>query len=267
MASTIRILTIGDVIGKTGRTIFQKHIHRLRKDLNIDVVIVNGENSTNGIGINNKSIEFFKENGVDVVTSGNHIWANRDIFGYFEREKGYVLRPANYPSACPGEGHTILEIEEGLSIGVMNLQGRVFIREHTDCPFRTADSILTFLKSRTNIVVIDFHAETTSEKYALAYYLDGQVSAVVGTHTHVPTADERILPGGTAFVCDLGMVGSLNSMIGMKKGPILRHFLTQMPMKFEIETDPPFVLSGAWFDVDVKTGKATKIERVYIVDK
>ncbi len=261
---TIRILCVGDVVGATGRSILQKHLDRIRTQHKIDAVIVNGENSAQGKGITPDIAMFFKGLGVQVVTTGNHVWDKRDIIPYITVNKD-LLRPANYPSETPGVGVTTFTVN-GITVGVINLQGRVFMRELVDCPFRSAASILTYLHHRTNVIVVDFHAETTSEKMALAYYLDGKVSALVGTHTHVQTADERVLPGGTAYITDLGMVGSLNSMIGMKKEPIIQQFLTQMPTRYTVDTSAPGVLSGVWIEIDCSTGKAIKIERVRIVD-
>lgn len=260
----IKVLLIGDVVGTSGRAMFQKHIPRLKTELGIDAVIVNGENTCNGRGITSKNVAFFKHCGADVITSGNHIWQNKEIYNYIASHQD-LLRPANFPSGVPGVGVTTF-LCNNITVGVINLQGRVFMREHIDCPFRTVDSILTYLKSRTDIIFVDFHAETTSEKMAMGHYLTGRVSAVVGTHTHVQTADERILPGGTAFITDLGMTGALNGMLGQKKEPIIENFLTQMPVRFCVETEPPFVMTGVWVDVDVETGKAIGIERVKVVD-
>lgn len=260
----LRVLFIGDVVGNTGCLMFQKHIDQVRKAHHIDAVIVNGENSANGKGITSRIAKFFKHNGVDVITTGNHVWNKREIFSYIA-EHHDLLRPANFPTGVPGVGVTTFTCK-GQTIGVVNLQGRVFMRELIDCPFRTIESILTYLRTKTKLIFIDFHAEATSEKMALAYFVDGKVSGVVGTHTHVQTADERILPGGTGYITDLGMTGSWNSMLGMKKGPIIKHFLDQMPVKFEVATDMPAIMSGVWIEVDIDTGKAVKIERVKVVD-
>lgn len=262
--NTLRVLLIGDVVGVTGRTIFQKHIDKVRKAHNIDAVIVNGENSAHGRGITSRIAQFFKHNGADVITTGNHVWHKREIYSYLDQHTD-ILRPANFPSAAPGVGVTTFTCKDTV-IGVINLQGRVFMRDLLDCPFRTADSLLTYLKSKTNIIFVDFHAEATSEKAALAYYLDGRVSGVVGTHTHVQTSDERILPGGTGFITDLGMCGSLNSMLGMKKGAIIQHFLTQLPVKFSVSKERPIIMCGVWMEVDTATGKTVAIERVKVID-
>ena len=262
----IRVLFVGDVVGQTGRTMYQKHIDGLRTKHKIDAVVVNGENSaSNGRGISSRIVEFFKHNGANVITSGNHIWHNRDIYAYLEKNND-LLRPANFPTGAPGVGMTTF-IVNGHTIGIINLQGRVFMRDLIECPFQAAITLLTYLKSKTNTIFVDFHAEATSEKIGLAYYLDGKISGLVGTHTHVQTADERILPGGTAFITDLGMAGSLNSMLGMKKEAIIQHFLTQTPVKFSVETTAPVVLHGVWIEVDTDTGKALRIERVRVIDK
>lgn len=264
MSSTIRVLLLGDVVGSAGRAIFQKYIDLLRRQYAIDAVIVNGENSTQGRGITSRIVKFFKHNGVDVITSGNHIWRHKEIYSYLQ-ENNDLLRPINYPSGCPGVGLTTFSCK-GNIIGVINVQGRVFMKETIDCPFRSLETALTYLRSKTSLIFVDVHAEATSEKLGIGYFLDGKVSAVVGTHTHIQTADERILPQGTAYITDLGMAGALNSMIGMKKEPIIQGYLTQMPVKFEVDVAPPLVMSGVWVEISVATGKATHIERVRVVD-
>ncbi|MGB8467814.1 MAG: TIGR00282 family metallophosphoesterase [Candidatus Babeliales bacterium] len=262
---TVRIMMLGDAVGTPGCAMFQKHVSHLKEKYAIDAIIVNGENSApNGKGITSRVMQFFKHNGANVVTSGNHIWQQKDILSYFDTHTDLV-RPENFPTECPGSGVTTFAIS-GVTIGVLNLQGRVFMRELLSCPFKAADSALTYLRSRTNIIVVDMHAETSSEKTAMAYHLDGRVSAVVGTHTHVQTADEQILPKGTAYITDLGMAGALHSMIGMKKEPIIQQLITQMPTKFTVETEGPFVMSGVWIEIDVDSGKAKRIERIRIID-
>lgn len=264
--NTLRVLFIGDVVGSTGRMIFQKHIKQICNTYNIDSVIVNGENSGNGgRGISPRLVDFFKHHGVDVITSGNHIWDKKEIYPYLASHDD-LLRPANFPSGAPGVGVTTY-LCQGVMIGVINVQGRVFMRDDIDCPFRKAESLLTYLRPKTNIIFIDFHAEATSEKMGLAYYLDGKISGLVGTHTHVLTCDARILPKGTGYITDLGMVGSINSMLGMKKGPIIERFLTQMPTRFSVETEGPGLLTGAWMEVDIASGKTVDIGIVRIVDK
>lgn len=266
MQDNLRILFVGDVVGQLGCAIFQKHISRLKKEHNIDSIIVNGENShSQGRGITPGIVNFFKHHSVDVITSGNHIWARKEIYPYLEQNND-LLRPANFPSSCPGSGVTTFKCRN-YNIGIMNLQGRIFMNQFVDCPFRTAESLLTFLKQKTKIIFVDFHAEATSEKMGMGYFLDGKVSGIVGTHTHVQTADNRILPNGTAYITDLGMCGALNSMIGMKKESILQNFLCQMPVKFEVDLNPPALLCGAIIEVNPETGKAIKIERLRVIDE
>ncbi len=260
----LKILFIGDIVGEMGRALLEKHLPILRNKYAIDATIVNGENAADGRGITPRIMEHLKQLQVDVVTSGNHIWDKKDIIPYFYAHKD-LLRPANFPSECPGVGVTLITVKEK-QIAVINVQGRVFMREDLDCPFKAVQSILTYLKDKTNIILVDFHAETTAEKAALAYFLDGRVSAVVGTHTHVQTADERILPHGTAFITDLGMVGALDSSLGMKLDAIINHFITQMPTRFTVETEGPGLLNGVVITIDMRTGKATHIERVRIID-
>ncbi len=263
--NNLRVLLLGDVVGLPGRTMFQKYSATLREKHDLDAIIINGENSGSmGRGISSRIVHFFKHNGANVITSGNHIWYNKEIYNYLSAHTD-LIRPANFPNECPGSGVTTFEVK-GFIIGVINLQGRIFMRDFVTCPFRAVDSILTYLKTKTSIIFIDFHAEASSEKMGLAYYVDGKVSGFVGTHTHIQTADERILPKGTAYITDLGMGGALNSMIGMKKEPIIRNMITQMPEKFVVDCEGPFVLSGVIIDVDPTTGHAVAIERVRIID-
>ena len=264
--STLRVLMIGDLFGETGKKIFARHIDAIRTTHRIDATIVNGENSVsgNGLGIAPDCMKLFKDKKVDVVTSGNHVFDKKEIIPYFSTNTD-LIRPVNYPTKCPGKGYMLFE-RHGCTIAVVNVMGRVFMHQQLDCPFRAMESLLTFLSQKASMIFVDFHAETTSEKLALGYYLDGQVSAVVGTHTHVQTNDARILPGGTAYITDLGMGGSLNSMIGVKKEAVIHKFLTQMPVKFEVDQQPPYVLSGVIIEVSIATGKAVSIEKLYIVD-
>jgi metallophosphoesterase (TIGR00282 family) len=263
--SRLRLFFAGDIVGAPGRVMLQKHLPLIKQKFGVDAVIVNGENSaSDGRGITPRIMKFFKHVGVDIVTTGNHIWQKKDIYSYLTEHRD-LLRPINFPNSCPGVGVTTFMVKQSL-LGVINVQGRVFMRELVSCPFRAVESALTFLRSKTSLIFVDMHAETSSEKLALAYYIDGQVSAVVGTHTHVQTADERILPQGTAYITDAGMAGALNSLIGMRKEPIIHNMLTQMPVKFEVETKPPYFLKGVIIDIDTASGKAEHIERVQITD-
>ncbi|KIX85120.1 TIGR00282 family metallophosphoesterase [Vermiphilus pyriformis] len=262
----MRILFIGDVVGEYGRALFAKHINTIMEEHQIDGLVVNGENSSDyGKGTTSRTVQFFKQYGANVITSGNHIWDQKEIYNYIS-EHDDLLRPANFPAGTPGTGITFFQINEHV-VCIINLQGRVFMRENLDCPFRSAQSLLSYARSRTPIIFVDFHAEATSEKEGLGYFLDGKISGLVGTHTHVQTADERILPGGTGYITDLGMAGALNSMLGMTKEPIIERFLTQMPHRFVVDTNPPGILNGVWIEVDTTTGKATDIQRVAVRDE
>jgi metallophosphoesterase (TIGR00282 family) len=251
----MRILAIGDIVGKPGRRAVAALLPALRRDLALDAVIANGENAAAGKGLTVNTARDIFDAGVDVITTGNHIWAQNDIIPMLDSEAP-VLRPANYPEGAPGRGMCAVG---GLT--VINLMGRTFMYELDD-PFRVADRLLAAAPPATAIVV-DMHAEATSEKAAMAWYLDGRVAAVVGTHTHVPTADGRILPAGTAFVTDLGMVGPRDSIIGVEVQPVIRKFLTGMPARFNVaEKSPAVTFNSVLVEVDDATGRATAIERV-----
>lgn len=263
MQNSYNIICLGDLVGEPGRMMLERHLPRLKEKYQPALVIANGENSAAGKGITSKIMHWFKEQGVDVVTSGNHIWDKNEIYSYLANNND-LLRPANFASECPGVGMTVVR-KGATSFGVINLIGRVFMRQLVSCPFKTIDSLLTYMKHHANIVIVDFHAETSAEKLALAFYLDGRVSCVFGTHTHVQTADQRILPNGTAYITDLGMAGSLNSSIGMDNEAMIKAMINQMPAKFEVCEKPPFVLSGIVINVS-STGQAQTIERIYVVD-
>ncbi|MCF7900049.1 TIGR00282 family metallophosphoesterase [Candidatus Babeliales bacterium] len=263
--NTVKVILLGDVVGETGRKLLRKNLPLFKELYKPDLIIVNGENSAHGKGITPKIAEEWQELGVDVITTGNHVWDKQEIIPYL-KEHTHVLRPANYPEGCPGVGVTTIT-KNGHTFGVINVIGRVFMGMHGDCPFRKVEELVTELRKETPLIFVDFHAEATSEKLGMGYFLEGKVSAVVGTHTHIQTADARILPGGTAYITDLGMAGSLNSMIGVTKDPILNRFLYQMPQRHEVAVDAPFVMSGVVVTVDAQTGKALKIESIYKVDE
>lgn len=272
METQIKILFFGDVIGNPGCELVKTYAPRLREQYGADLVIVNGENSAfDGRGITPAAVSVLKEAGVDIITTGNHVWAKKEgtqlFAGGISATDPLLLRPANFPTSCPGTGVALVTTASGVNVGIVNVQGRVFMRELLSCPFREADEALLSLQKRTSCIIVDFHAEASSEKLGMGYYLDGRASAVIGTHTHVQTADERILPGGTAYITDVGMCGALNSMIGVKKEIVLYNMLTQMPAKFAVETQPPFVINGAVITIDAQSGKALGIERVYVVDE
>lgn len=254
----MRILFIGDIVGKPGREVVKNILPRVITGENIQFVIANCENAAGGFGLTPKiSHEVFSV-GVDVITMGNHVWARKEISEIIEEEN--ILRPANFPPEVPGKGWTIIQAGNGIKIGIINLMGRVYMST-LECPFRTADAIIEEISKQTKIIVVDMHAEITSEKVAMGWYLDGKVSAVIGTHTHVPTADERVLPQGTAYITDIGMTGPLDSVIGIKKEIILKKYLTQMPMRFEVANDD-LVFAGAVVEIEEKTGKAKSIRRI-----
>jgi len=261
MPDKIRVLFLGDIIGRPGRKALKRYLPSLIEKYSPALLVANAENSAGGIGITEKvGQELLSQ--VHVLTSGNHIWDKREGLSYVEKEER-LLRPANYPPRNPGKGSYLFETDKGAKIGILNLQGRVFM-EPIDCPFRIADEELKRLD--TSIVVVDFHAEATSEKQALGWYLDGRASAVIGTHTHVPTADDRILPQGTAYITDVGMVGGYNSVIGIRKDQALKRFLTARPHRFEPGKDG-LVFSAVLVEIEVQTGKALKIQREFIAEE
>lgn len=255
----MRILFIGDVVGEPGRHAIRELLPKLKSKHKLDFVIANGENAAGGSGITPGLAEEILGYGVDVITSGDHIWKKKEIFDYIDSDQR-LLRPANYPDGAPGFGSTVVESESGTKVAVINLIGRVFMQA-LECPFRSAKREIEKVKNKARVIIVDMHAEATSEKIALGWFLDGQVSAIFGTHTHVQTADEKILPQGTAFISDVGMTGPFDSVIGRKKEQILSRFLTQMPTKFEM-AEGDVQLHGAMVDIDEKTGKADSIKRV-----
>ena len=261
MPDKIRVLFLGDIIGRPGRKALQRYLPSLIKKYSPALLVANAENAAGGIGITEKVGQELL-NQVHVLTSGNHIWDKREGISYVEKEER-LLRPANYPPRNPGRGSYLFETDKGAKIGILNLQGRVFM-EPIDCPFRIADEELKRLNTST--VVVDFHAEATSEKQALGWYLDGRASAVIGTHTHVPTADDRILPQGTAYITDVGMVGGYNSVIGIRKDQALKRFLTARPHRFEPGKDG-LVFSAVLVEIESQSGKALKIQREFIAEE
>lgn len=257
----MNILFIADIVGRPGRKAVTGLLPDLIEERDISVCVANGENAAGGFGLTEPIVRELHQCGVDVITSGNHLWDRKEIIPLLD-EDPYLLRPANYPPEVPGCGTAIFEPPGGPPVGVMNLQGRVFINA-VDCPFRVADRELGYLKERAKIILVDIHAEATSEKIALGWYLDGRVSAVLGTHTHVQTADERILPAGTAYITDAGMTGPHDSILGVKKKPVLERFLTQLPTHFETATSD-VRLCGVLVKVDPDSGHAIEIDRINI---
>jgi len=255
----VRILFVGDIFGRPGRTIASEFIPKVRRELDIDMCIVNGENSAGGYGITDNCIRKLKSYGTDVITTGNHVWDRPESDTLLD-DNPWLLRPANYPPGVAGRGDTVFELDGGMKVGVVNLQGRIFMPP-IDCPFRVADSIVERLREETNIIVVDFHAEATSEKMAIGWYLDGRVSAVLGTHTHVMTADEKILPKGTAFITDAGMTGPHKSIIGVRVDQSLKRIINQVPSRFSPASED-LVFSAVFLEIDESSGKALTIKRI-----
>lgn len=261
MQKTINILFAGDVVGEPGRKAIHQLLPLLKQKHQAEFCVINGENAAGGSGITPKIFSEFRESGADVVTSGDHIWDNKDVLSIIGNESR-LLRPANYPPKAVGFGSVVVESSSGIKLGVMNMMGRTFMKD-LDCPFQTSDRELQKLRDQTSIILVDMHAETTSEKIALGRYLDGRVSAVIGTHTHVQTADEQIFPKGTAFLCDSGMTGPHDSILGREVEPIIQRFITQMPTRFEVAKND-VRLCGAVIQIDASTGKALKIQRLSV---
>jgi len=255
----MNILFIGDVVGKPGREVIKKLLPGLKKEYNLQFVIANAENAAGGSGITEPVAGELFDVGVDCLTSGDHIWKKREIFEYIIREER-ILRPLNFPSGAPGSGFNVFKTKEGIKVGVANVNGRVFM-EPLECPFRSTIQAAQELYKETKIIIVDIHAEATSEKVALGWYLDGKVSAVLGTHTHIQTADERILPKGSAYITDAGMTGAYDSVIGRRVEDVLERFLTAIPIRFEV-AQGNVQLHGVVMDINEKSGKAESIIRI-----
>jgi hypothetical protein len=260
----MNLLFIGDVVGRPGRRAVAQWLPALRRELRADFVIANGENSAGGFGVTPETFNDLTAAGADVVTGGNHIWHTREAPALLDGEPR-LLRPANYPPGAPGRGAGVFAAAGGTRVGVLNLEGRAFMQPLLS-PFDCAREEIERLRAETRVIFVDMHAEATSEKAALAWYLDGRVSAVVGTHTHVQTADERVLPGGTAFITDAGMTGPRDSIIGMSRETVLPRFLTLLPARFEVASGPA-QLNGVFIEIDAETGHATAIRRVSRVEE
>ena len=259
MADSLRFLCVGDVVGKIGRVCFLKQLKSIKENYSVDSVLVNVENSAAGFGVTRSIYTEFQKQGVDAMTSGNHIYDRREIVSEIDQLKR-LARPINFPQKQPGKGFVEYEVN-GVKVIVLNAIGRVFMN-HSDCPFTAIDRFLSKLPSENKIVLLDFHAETSSEKVAMGYAFDGRLSCMFGTHTHVQTADEKILPQGTAYITDLGMVGAYHSVIGMKKEAVIEKFYDQMPKRFEPVESGVVLFNAVIVDIAVESGKALHIERV-----
>lgn len=260
--SSLNVLFIGDLIGAYGREIVRHLLPSIKKEHAVDLTIANGENSAHGYSITEKIYTALIEMGVDAITMGNHMWEKKEIVSKIS-SLDRIVRPANYPQGVPGKDHLIIDCR-GVKIGIVNLLGRVFM-QCMDCPFQAVEKLLPKVKEQARVIIVDMHAEATSEKCAMGYFLDGKVSAVIGTHTHVMTADERILSGGTAFISDIGMVGAQESVIGMNKEQILKRFITQMPEKFEPTESGPGLFNAVVLKIDPQSGKALEVKRIWRV--
>lgn len=260
----MKLLFVGDIVGKPGRKILRSALPGLIDQHLADYVVVNIENAAGGFGVTGPILEEFLALPIDCFTTGNHIWDKREVLGLLDEHQN-LLRPANYPEGNAGRGVHVGQTPGGLRVATINLEGRVFMK-NLESPFRVADRLLSELPSGVEIVLIDFHAETTSEKQALGLYLDGRVSAVLGTHTHVPTADERVLPEGTAYITDVGMTGPYHSVIGMRHDKVIQRFLLDTPRPFEVAKRDVH-LAGAVVEIDEKSGRALDIERIWIDER
>ncbi|HKS39248.1 MAG TPA: TIGR00282 family metallophosphoesterase [Blastocatellia bacterium] len=260
----MKVIVIGDIVGKPGRKALSASLKRLKEQHEAEFVVANAENAAEGAGIVPRVGDEILGAGVDVMTSGNHIYDKKDVIKYIENEPR-LLRPANYASDTPGRGVWLGSTQSGTPVAVINVQGRVFMPP-TDCPFKTADRCISEIGNRASVIIVDHHAEATSEKQAMGRYLDGRASVVVGTHTHVQTADEQVLPGGTAYITDLGMTGPYDSIIGVESHLVINRFLRGMPTRFETATGDAR-LCGVVVDIDERTGKAVSIERLQIKEE
>ncbi len=253
----LNVLMIGDIVGRPGRKAVKQYLKANSKQY--DFIIANGENAAGGNGITLEILHDLYNSSIDFFTMGNHVWDKKEIIQFIEHEPN-LIRPANYPPDTPGRGSAVIKIYKNIKIGLLNLSGRVFMPP-LDCPFRSADQIVKELRKETSIIIVDFHAEATSEKIAFGWYLDGRVSAVLGTHTHIQTADERVLPQGTGYITDVGMTGPYNSVLGVDKEIVIQKFLTQRPVRFEItEGDTQF--NGVSLKINENTGQCVQIKRI-----
>ncbi|HEX9625922.1 MAG TPA: TIGR00282 family metallophosphoesterase [Acidiferrobacterales bacterium] len=260
----MNLLFAGDVVGNAGRRVLLERLPGLKEKLRVDVVVVNVENAAAGFGITEKLGREFLALGIGVLTTGNHVWDKKEALDYIATEPR-LLRPHNYPAGTPGSGWAVTRTAAGVPVGVLNLMGNLFMHPTLDCPFDCAERALAARPPELRVVLVDFHAETTSEKMAMGWHLDGRVSAVLGTHTHVPTADERVLPGGTAYITDVGMTGCYDSVIGMDKEKVLRRFVRKLPERFEA-AEGPGTLCAVLVDIDERTGRSRAIRRISVAE-
>ncbi|WP_018660198.1 TIGR00282 family metallophosphoesterase [Heyndrickxia acidiproducens] len=257
----MRILFVGDIVGSPGRDMVKEYLPKLKTKYRPQLAVVNGENAAGGRGMTQKIYRELLNAGADAITLGNHAWDNKDIFEFIDDAK-YMVRPANFPEGTPGKGMMLIKAG-GTEFAIINLQGRTFMNALDD-PFRKAEELVERAKKKTHYIFVDFHAETTSEKQAMGWFLDGKVSAVVGTHTHVQTSDARVLPNGTAYLTDVGMTGPYDAILGMEKSAVIKKFMTSLPVRFEVPKSGRKILSACIIDLDKKTGRAAQIQNLLI---
>ncbi|MCF8011973.1 MAG: TIGR00282 family metallophosphoesterase [Clostridiales bacterium] len=255
----MRVILIGDVVGRPGRKAVKDNLPDLITEFKLDLIIANGENAAGGMGLTKDTAKELFDSGIDIITMGNHVWNKKEMLNYISQDEN-IIRPANYPPGTPGNGYLVYKARNDVKAAVFNLSGRVFM-DPLDCPFRKADEILNTLQEDINVIILDFHAEATSEKVSMGRYLDGKVSAVCGTHTHVQTADECILPRKTAYITDIGMTGPCESVIGFKTSVIISKFIKQIPEKFEVASGL-YQFNAVIIDFDERTGEAENIHRI-----
>lgn len=256
----MNILCVGDIVGKPGRAALEGLLKDIKQEFSIDFTIVNAENSAGGSGVTSRIAKHLFELGCDVLTLGDHVWDQKEVESYLDEEE-FIVRPANFPNGAPGRGWCIKTTSSGIKVGVVNMLGRVFMRYQVGCPFRALESIVEEISQQTPIIIVDMHAEATSEKVAIGHFMDGRVSAIFGTHTHIQTADEKVLPKQTAYITDLGMTGPHDSVIGQNKENIVQRFLTSLPVRFSVAQEDVW-LNGMVVDIDEATGRARGIVRV-----
>jgi hypothetical protein len=256
----MRILFIGDIVGRPGRIALKRWLPKLRRELSIDIVVVNAENAAGGLGVTPEILDELFQQGVQAVTLGNHTWRKKALIAAIDNYVN-VLRPLNFPKGSPGRGSAVIPLDDGRKLGLVNAIGRIYM-EPCDCPFEKTEEAVEELRKETHTILVDMHAEATSEKSALGWFLDGRCTAVVGTHTHVQTADERVLPGGTAYISDVGMTGPRDSVIGVEREIVIYKFRTGLPASFDVAKEPAMV-NGVVIESSDETGKAVSIERVY----
>jgi metallophosphoesterase (TIGR00282 family) len=258
----LRVLFLGDIVGRPGRRAVKELLPSLREEYDPHLIIANGENAAGGNGITRRTADELFLGGIDILTMGNHVWDQKEIYDFIEREDRMV-RPVNYPPDTPGRGYLITYARDDNKVGIINLSGRVYMPA-LDCPFRLLDEIIPLIKRETKIIIVDFHAEATSEKMALGWYADGRASVVIGTHTHIQTADERILPEGTGYITDVGMTGPRDSILGVKVKPVIQKFLTQRPVRFEVAAGP-IQLNAVYIEINQEKGTAESIKRISVI--